>query len=103
MQDLYNYKKFAVLYVDDEEKSLKLFARAFSDTFRILTAANARDGLDLLQKHKNEPDDRPDRRQGKDGNQVMTQRVPDRPAKGQISLPGLAHKAKQNIAGKQSG
>src|SRR6478609_11747496 len=50
----YNYHKFAILYVDDEEKSLKLFARAFGQTFRVLTAANARDGLQLLQKHKNE-------------------------------------------------
>jgi two-component system, probable response regulator PhcQ len=49
MQDLYDYRKFAVLYVDDEEKSLKLFARAFGETFRILTAANAKDGLQLLE------------------------------------------------------
>jgi len=31
MDNYYNYKKFAVLYVDDEEKSLKYFARAFED------------------------------------------------------------------------
>ena len=29
MEHLYDYKKFAILYVDDEEKSLKNFARAF--------------------------------------------------------------------------
>jgi hypothetical protein len=29
MQPLYDYKKFAILYVDDEEKSLKNFTRAF--------------------------------------------------------------------------
>src|SRR5213593_2649879 len=54
MQNLYDYKKFAVLYVDDEEKSLKYFARAFEDQFRILTAANAQDGLKLLEEHKDE-------------------------------------------------
>src|SRR2546429_593956 len=54
MQNLYDYKKFAILYVDDEEKSLKYFARAFEDHFRILTAANAQDGLKLLEEHKDE-------------------------------------------------
>jgi two-component system probable response regulator PhcQ len=54
MQNLYDYKRFAVLYVDDEEKSLKYFTRAFQDQFRILTAANAQDGLKLLEEHKDE-------------------------------------------------
>src|SRR5204863_8977256 len=54
MQNLYDYKKYVVLYVDDEEKSLKYFARAFEDQFRILTAANAQDGLKLLETHKDE-------------------------------------------------
>ncbi len=53
-QSLYDYKKFAVLYVDDEEKSLKYFARAFVDQFRIFTAANAQDGLKILEEHKDE-------------------------------------------------
>jgi hypothetical protein len=26
MENLYDYKKFAILYVDDEEKALKAFA-----------------------------------------------------------------------------
>src|SRR6267142_989400 len=51
MQSLYDYKKFAILYVDDEEKSLKNFVRAFEDQFRILTAANAQDGFKLLEQH----------------------------------------------------
>lgn len=51
MEDLYDYKKFAILYVDDEEKSLKYFERAFGDEFRVLTASNAQDGYKLLQKH----------------------------------------------------
>src|SRR6476659_3824325 len=54
MQNFYDYKKYAVLYVDDEEKSLKYFARAFEDHFRIFTAANAQDGLKLLEQHKDE-------------------------------------------------
>src|SRR5690349_21511074 len=51
MPNLYDYKKFAILYVDDEEKSLKYFVRAFEDQFRILTAANAQDGYKLLEEH----------------------------------------------------
>jgi two-component system probable response regulator PhcQ len=54
MQNLYDYKKFAILYVDDEEKSLKYFARAFQDQFRIFTAPNAQDGLKILEEHKDE-------------------------------------------------
>jgi two-component system probable response regulator PhcQ len=54
MQNPYDYKKFAILYVDDEEKSLKYFTRAFEDQFRIFTAANAQDGLKLLEEHKDE-------------------------------------------------
>jgi two-component system probable response regulator PhcQ len=54
MQNLYDYKRFAVLYVDDEEKSLKYFSLAFQDQFRILTATNAQDGLRLLEEHKDD-------------------------------------------------
>jgi two-component system probable response regulator PhcQ len=51
MENPYDYRKFAILYVDDEEKSLKYFARAFEDQFRILTAVNAQEGLKLLEQH----------------------------------------------------
>jgi len=54
MQNSDNYKRFAILYVDDEEMSLKYFARAFEDEFRILTASNAKDGLKLLEEHKDQ-------------------------------------------------
>jgi two-component system, probable response regulator PhcQ len=54
MNSLYDYKKFAILYVDDEEKSLKYFHRAFEEQFRIFTAANAQDGLKLFDEHKDE-------------------------------------------------
>jgi len=54
MQPLFDYRKFAVLYVDDEEKSLKNFARAFSEEFRVLTAPSAQEGLKVLVEHKDE-------------------------------------------------
>jgi len=54
MEPTYDYRKFAILYVDDEEKSLKRFVDAFGDQFRILTASNARDGLRLLEAHQEE-------------------------------------------------
>lgn len=54
MHNGYDYKQFAVLYVDDEERSLKYFARAFQDQFRILTANSAQDGLRVLEEHKDD-------------------------------------------------
>jgi two-component system, probable response regulator PhcQ len=54
MENRYNYKKFAILYVDDEEKSLKYFARAFGDEFRVFTAATAPEGFKLLEEHADE-------------------------------------------------
>jgi len=47
----YDYKKYAILYVDDEEKSLKYFTRAFEDQFRIFTAPSAQEGLKILEAH----------------------------------------------------
>ena len=49
MNGLYDYKKFAILYVDDEEKSLKYFTLAFEPCFRIFTATNAEDGFRILE------------------------------------------------------
>src|SRR5579863_5825738 len=49
-----DYKKYAILYVDDEEKSLKSFARAFSDQFRIFTAPSAQQGFQILEAHKDD-------------------------------------------------
>jgi two-component system probable response regulator PhcQ len=54
MENVYDYKQFAILYVDDEEKSLKNFERAFRDQFRALSATNAQDGLRLLEAHKDD-------------------------------------------------
>ena len=49
-----DYRNCTILYVDDEEKSLKYFARAFSTEFRILTAANAAQAYKLLKEHRDE-------------------------------------------------
>ncbi|MGH7739143.1 MAG: response regulator [bacterium] len=52
MESFYDYKKNYVLYVDDEEKSLKYFRQAFGDKFPILTASNAEDGLKILKENQ---------------------------------------------------
>ncbi len=54
MEPLANYQNCTILYVDDEEKSLKYFTRAFGDKFNILSAANAADGYRLLEEHRDE-------------------------------------------------
>ncbi len=54
MQAFYDYRKFALLYVDDEEKALKYFQRAFGETFRIFTAPSAAEGLRILEVHRGE-------------------------------------------------
>jgi two-component system probable response regulator PhcQ len=54
MENLYDYKKFAVVYVDDEKMALKAFNLAFGDTFRIFTADNAQDGLRILRERGDE-------------------------------------------------
>ena len=40
--------RFAVLYVDDELKSLHYFREAFEDEFEIFTASNAKEGYEIL-------------------------------------------------------
>ena len=54
MEPLSNYQNCTILYVDDEEMSLKYFTRAFGDKFNILSAANAADGYRLLEEHRDE-------------------------------------------------
>lgn len=46
--------KFGILYVDDEEKSLKYFTEAFDDLAPIYTANCADEGLKVFQQHINE-------------------------------------------------
>jgi len=54
MENVHDYKNCAILYVDDEEMSLKFFHRAFGKKFRVLTAASAVEGYRLLEQHRNE-------------------------------------------------
>ncbi len=50
----FDYKRFSILYVDDEQKSLQTFVREFERMFRILTAANAVDALRIVEARKHE-------------------------------------------------
>lgn len=54
MNTPYDYKRFAILYVDDEDKALKYFVKTFGGTFRTFTATNAADGYRLLMDHQDE-------------------------------------------------
>jgi two-component system probable response regulator PhcQ len=54
MESSYDYRKFAILYVDDEEKSLKYFAKVFDTQFRIYVATSAAEGLQILEAHQDE-------------------------------------------------
>ena len=52
MDSLYDYRKFYVLYVDDEEKSLKYFRETFGEKFSILTAPNAEEGFRIFKENQ---------------------------------------------------
>jgi two-component system, probable response regulator PhcQ len=54
MQSIYDFKKFAILYIDDEEVSLKYFTKALESDFRIVTANTPEKGLKLLADMKQE-------------------------------------------------
>jgi two-component system probable response regulator PhcQ len=54
MENVSDYQKCTILYVDDEEMSLRSFTRAFQNRFRILSAANAAEGYRLLEEHRDE-------------------------------------------------
>jgi two-component system, probable response regulator PhcQ len=54
MEHFLDYQKCTILYVDDEEKSLEAFTRAFRNKFRILSATNASEGYQLLEQHRDE-------------------------------------------------
>lgn len=49
MSNEVDYKKFAVLYVDDEEQALKYFAKGFVKDFRILTATSVDQAIAILE------------------------------------------------------
>ena len=54
MEIFHDYQNCAILYVDDEEMSLKYFTRAFGSKFRVFSAANASEGYRLLEQHRHE-------------------------------------------------
>lgn len=54
MEIFHDYQNCAILYVDDEEMSLKYFTRAFGSKFRVFSAANASEGYHLLEQHRHE-------------------------------------------------
>lgn len=51
MESYYDYKKYYILYVDDEEKSLKYFREIFGEKFNILTAPSAEEGFRILTEN----------------------------------------------------
>jgi len=46
-----NIEKSSILYVDDEEISLKYFKNFFNEKFPIITASNANDGYKIIQEN----------------------------------------------------
>ncbi len=52
MSDLnYDYQQYAILFVDDEEKTRKYFRRLYGETFRILEAADGVEALSVFRAH----------------------------------------------------
>ncbi len=48
---LVDLREFPVLYVDDERENLRVFELSFRREFQILTARDAQEGLELLNRH----------------------------------------------------
>ncbi len=55
MSDLsYDYQQYAILFVDDEEKTRKYFRRLYGETFRILEASDGVEALKVFREHADE-------------------------------------------------
>jgi len=54
MVEAYDYKKYKVLFVDDEEKSCKYFTRAFGETFDIITCMSGVEAKGIFEKQHQE-------------------------------------------------
>lgn len=54
MESAYDYRRFAVLYVDDEEMALKQARRLLTRDLRVLIAPDGETGLRLLHEHLDE-------------------------------------------------
>ncbi|MCX6856719.1 MAG: hypothetical protein NTV80_17655 [Verrucomicrobia bacterium] len=42
---MHDYKRYCILYVDDEEMSLKYFQKSFGNDFSVITASSAAEGM----------------------------------------------------------
>lgn len=51
---MHDYKRYNILYVDDEEMSLKYFQKSFGNDFSIITASSAAEGLRIIQERGDE-------------------------------------------------
>ena len=49
-----DYKRAIILFVDDEEKTLKYFSRIFSNDFRILTSTNVENAKQIIDQKADE-------------------------------------------------
>lgn len=49
-----DYKRSFILFVDDEEKTLKYFSRIFSNDFRILTSTNVENAMEIIEQRAGE-------------------------------------------------
>lgn len=52
--DQYDYQRYAILFVDDEEKTRKYFKRLFGEKFRILEACDGVEALSVFRRHADE-------------------------------------------------
>ena len=80
---MYDYKKYAILFVDDEEKALKYFQKAFQDEFRVLTAISVKEAEKIIE-HED----------GKIGIVITDQRMPGETG---VDLLGRVRRLKPNI------
>jgi two-component system probable response regulator PhcQ len=51
---MHDYKRYCILYVDDEEMSLKYFQKSFGNDFTVLTASSAAEGMRIIQERGEE-------------------------------------------------
>lgn len=54
MRNTLDYKRAIILFVDDEEKTLKYFSRIFSNDFRILTSTSVEEATQVIEQKANE-------------------------------------------------
>ena len=54
MSSTYDYKRFAILYVDDESQALKYFRQIFDSTFRVLVAGSVDEALRVIGQYGDE-------------------------------------------------